>query len=217
MIEEMSRIERKKLAARTRILEAAEALFLREDGYDKTTVRDIAMQADVSTGAVYMHFPSKPDIMAAMLDRIALDYAKTFTSISSKKRNGLKKIEKYINHFFNLVQQPKFLAYIHYAERLKLKEICSTAAASIRKRGMDFYVLMRDAIEEGQKDGNIQKLDTPDIMAFVFLHVTRSFVREITMEKSLNESLHHFPNLSREKVLDLLKKMLIASIEKKNC
>jgi AcrR family transcriptional regulator len=213
-MEALSRVERKKLAARTRILEAAEELFLKEDGYSKTTIRDIAELADVSTGAVYMHFASKPDIMAVLLDQIIVDYSASFAHISEKKA-GIKQIEEYVGHFFNLIRQPKFLAYLHYIERLNPGEVSSDVAESIKERGKKFYFLMRDAIAAGQDDGSIQKLGSPGILAFIFLHVTRSFARDI-MEKSFNEPLSHFPELSLDGVIELLKKMLISSIEIKS-
>lgn len=45
-----------------RILEAALDLFRRE-GFDKTTMRDIAREADVATGAAYYYYPSKDAIV----------------------------------------------------------------------------------------------------------------------------------------------------------
>lgn len=210
----MSRVERKKLAAQNRILKAAEQLFLREDGYDKTTIRDIAELADVSTGAVYMHFSGKPDIMAVLLDRIIEDYVKTFANAGVKEKNGLRKVEVYIGHFFNLIRQPKFLAYIHYAQRLDPEEIRASMTKAMIEKHQRFYDLLRSALVEGQKDGSIQKFDSPEMMAFIFMCVTRGFVREITEEHSPDKYLCVSRDFSRDRALDLLKKMLISSIAK---
>jgi AcrR family transcriptional regulator len=155
--ETLTRVERKKIAARNRILEAAEKLFLRKDGYNKTTIRAIAEQADVSTGAVYMHFAGKIDIMAALLDHIIVDYTENFTKIYSEKKTALQKVEDYIWHFFNFIRQPKFMAYIHYIEKLDPEEFKSGMAETIRQRHERFYVLLRDTIAEGQKDGRDRK------------------------------------------------------------
>jgi AcrR family transcriptional regulator len=46
----------------TRILEAALALF-RQEGFDATTMRDIAARAGVATGAAYYYYPSKDAIV----------------------------------------------------------------------------------------------------------------------------------------------------------
>ena len=51
-----------------RILDAA-AHLIAHYGYDKTTVGDIAHEAGVSKGAVYLHWESKDDLFEALLAR----------------------------------------------------------------------------------------------------------------------------------------------------
>jgi TetR/AcrR family acrAB operon transcriptional repressor len=51
-----------------RVLEAAGRLFARW-GYDKTSVEDIAREAGISKGAVYLEFPNKDALLKAVLYR----------------------------------------------------------------------------------------------------------------------------------------------------
>jgi AcrR family transcriptional regulator len=53
---------------RKQILDAAEKLFLR-DGYEATAMAAVARRAGVANNAVYWYFPSKDDLLAAMLRR----------------------------------------------------------------------------------------------------------------------------------------------------
>jgi AcrR family transcriptional regulator len=53
---------------RTRLLDAAEDLFVRW-GFDKTSVDDIAKESGVSKGAVYLEFPGKEELLRAVLYR----------------------------------------------------------------------------------------------------------------------------------------------------
>jgi AcrR family transcriptional regulator len=53
---------------RKQILDAAEKLFLR-DGYEATAMAAIARCAGVANNAVYWYFPSKDDLVAAVLQR----------------------------------------------------------------------------------------------------------------------------------------------------
>ena len=55
---------------RERILDAALALF-REQGFDDTTMRDIAEKASVATGAAYYYFRSKEELVMAFYVRAA--------------------------------------------------------------------------------------------------------------------------------------------------
>ncbi len=51
---------------RQRILKAALDLFVAQ-GYERTTVEDVARRIRLTKGAVYWHFKSKPDLLAALV------------------------------------------------------------------------------------------------------------------------------------------------------
>lgn len=56
-----ARKEREKLEMRSLILHAAKELFL-ADGYDKTSIRNIAEKIEYSPGTIYQYFDDKDDI-----------------------------------------------------------------------------------------------------------------------------------------------------------
>lgn len=67
--------QRAKREARAhRILDAAAALVVRW-GYHKTTIDDIARQAGIAKGTIYLHWKTRDDLFAALLhrERLALD------------------------------------------------------------------------------------------------------------------------------------------------
>src|SRR5580658_9347079 len=55
-----------------KILDAALELF-RQEGFDTATMRDIAKNAGVATGAAYYYYPSKDAIVMAFYQRSALE------------------------------------------------------------------------------------------------------------------------------------------------
>jgi len=58
--------------ARSRIQQVALELFI-EEGYDKTSLREIAEKLGVTKAALYYHFPTKEDIVNSLIeDRIAV-------------------------------------------------------------------------------------------------------------------------------------------------
>ncbi|MFE6625262.1 TetR/AcrR family transcriptional regulator [Streptomyces sp. NPDC008086] len=65
--------ERKKIKTRTAIREATYAL-IKEQGYDATTIEQIAERAEVSPSTVFRYFPTKEDIVLTdELDPILLE------------------------------------------------------------------------------------------------------------------------------------------------
>lgn len=60
----------RKAATRERVIAAARELFIRQ-GYEETTVREIARHARVSVGSVFTSFATKAEILSqAMMERL---------------------------------------------------------------------------------------------------------------------------------------------------
>jgi AcrR family transcriptional regulator len=62
-------------AARQRLYETAISLMARQ-GYESTTLRDVAKTAGVSVGLLYRYFPSKRAIIITLYDELSADYAR---------------------------------------------------------------------------------------------------------------------------------------------
>ncbi len=61
-----------KIIRRRQILEAALATFA-DKGYDKTTMEDLRIAADVSKGTLYLYFATKEALFAAALETLFTD------------------------------------------------------------------------------------------------------------------------------------------------
>ena len=75
-----SRMTPKSIRTRQKILDAALLLFT-EKGYDKATMRQIAVQAAMAPGSIYHHFPTKEHIVQAFYDVIHEEHAQACVSI----------------------------------------------------------------------------------------------------------------------------------------
>ncbi|MEE8128573.1 MAG: helix-turn-helix domain-containing protein, partial [Nitrospinaceae bacterium] len=69
-----SRMTPKSIRTRQKILDAALLLFV-EKGYDKATMRQIALQANMAPGSIYHHFPTKEHIVQTFYDVIHEEHA----------------------------------------------------------------------------------------------------------------------------------------------
>jgi len=63
-----SRRERRRLEIRERIVETAFSLF-ETNGYEATTVTEIAERSDIAYGTLFQHFPSKLDLLRGVSGR----------------------------------------------------------------------------------------------------------------------------------------------------
>lgn len=67
---------------RTRILDAAEACFVRH-GFHRATMNDVAAEAGMSPGNLYRYFPSKDAIVAGLAERDRAAVAEDFSGIEA--------------------------------------------------------------------------------------------------------------------------------------
>ena len=81
-----SRMTPKSIRTRQKILDAALLLFV-EKGYDKATMRQIAVQANMAPGSIYHHFPTKEHIVQTFYDVIHEEHAQACVGIL---RNEIK-------------------------------------------------------------------------------------------------------------------------------
>lgn len=61
-------LSRRSAAKRRNVLDAAWELFAAH-GFDDTSMRDLAVKAGVSTATIYAHFPTKPDLLQALIEQ----------------------------------------------------------------------------------------------------------------------------------------------------
>jgi AcrR family transcriptional regulator len=71
-------------AARERLYSIAIRLIA-ERGYEATTLRDIAREANVSVGLLYRYFPSKQAVIIALYDELSAEFAKRAASMETGK------------------------------------------------------------------------------------------------------------------------------------
>lgn len=72
---------------RAQILDAARGLFV-EQGFDKTSLREVADEVGVTKAALYYHFRSKEDLLVALLEplnEVGLDFVDQLTGDDTER------------------------------------------------------------------------------------------------------------------------------------
>ena len=123
-----------------RILDAA-ALLISRFGYDKTTVSDIARQAGISKGAVYLHWASKEALFEALLWHEIQRYAGQWLAHFEDEPGDFSIMTMFKAMLRALHDNPFMLALMRRAALVPSKEVCQTVNHSSPSRKSPLYRL----------------------------------------------------------------------------
>jgi AcrR family transcriptional regulator len=85
------------LSTRAQIIDAARRLFVRQ-GFQHTSIREIAEQLGMTKTAVLYHFPTKADVLVAVAEPFLDDLAKAVESADSRQEVFESLIDVYLKH-----------------------------------------------------------------------------------------------------------------------
>lgn len=94
---------------RTQLIEGAIAALC-EFGYARTTTARIAARARVTTGALHHHFPTKEDLLIAVLDRLSADVAAQAGDVFAFTGGVAGDTERAIRRLWSVYGAPRYRA-----------------------------------------------------------------------------------------------------------
>lgn len=148
----MSVRKTQKEATRQRVLDAARELF-ETKGYDETTVREIAVRAQVSVGSVFTTFSSKGDIlsqvMADRLDGLYAELDKVLPHLRGSTADRLRSMFS-IHFAFETRRTKLFLAHIAAAYNWTLGPGTRPYGKTPRLKQ-----IIRDCLADGVAQGDV--------------------------------------------------------------
>jgi AcrR family transcriptional regulator len=130
----------KSEATRARILESALATF-RERGFEKSTMREIAVAAGVAVGAAYYYFDSKDAIVMAFYQRAQQEMAPSLDAILSKSKTLEARLRGLITYKFEYFAPNRALlgALSAHVDPTHALSPFSQETAAIREQDIAFF------------------------------------------------------------------------------
>lgn len=164
-VSERRRRERERRHAS--IVEAAERTFLRE-GFEASTMEQVATEAEVSKGTVYLYFESKHALMAAIGERWVGRLIDTLRPRLAAAPTGLDGVaavlEAYRNHFAGRPDHCRLaLGWINTGP--PPEEMCGESFEGHRDRVRELVGMVVETIERGRADGSIRAELNPHLLA----------------------------------------------------
>lgn len=156
---EPSRRERRKREVRDRIMEAAMARFIRQ-GFDETTVDQIAEDADVAQKTFFNYFPTKQELFRELAEQRIEELREILEEERDRAGSTRAKLEHCFVRLSELLEQRRRLARDLILEVLRARPPGSSGA-DISKLHAAFGALLRD----GQAAGEVRRDQPVEFLA----------------------------------------------------
>lgn len=155
-----TRSDRRKAATSAAIMTAAERHFL-DKGFHGTTIEDVATDADVATGSIYVHFGSKEGLYLALIER-ALHVEEGYLAVAfdTSKTPGEQLIaagDAYLRFYVEHPGYFRMLAFPYFDTRPKAK--VDPLAARVAQLAEAQITRLARAIGDAVEAGQIRKVD----------------------------------------------------------
>ncbi|MGD8651883.1 MAG: TetR/AcrR family transcriptional regulator [Desulfobacterales bacterium] len=135
------------------ILEAAVKVFARQ-GFHQSTVAQIAKEAGVADGTIYLYFKNKDDILVQFFSVRAKQVFESFREAVDAAENSTDKLRNLVRRHLAEFQRDKDGAVVYQVETHQNSRL---AEAQIREMSKMYRDLISEIIEQGQQEGAIRK------------------------------------------------------------
>lgn len=148
------------------ILKVAMQIFA-ECGYERASVDNIAIKANVAKGTIYYYFKSKEEIFSCLIDdgiEKLLDMLKSkIDSVTSPS----EKLKIFLENQFEYFAEYKNFCKVLFSEILINEKL---SASNIKKLRNTYLVYLQQIIEEGCISGEFKsELDVDTLVSMLFL------------------------------------------------
>lgn len=147
-----------------RIIDAATKIFAKK-GFFQAKVSDIAREAQVADGTIYLYFENKDDILISLFEEQMKVVLEDMRAQVLKEKDAIKKIEQFAIAHLKLIELNKDVAEIIQVE---LRQSSKFMKEYKNEQFMQYLNLIGDIIREGQEKGIFKKEIIPDIAKRAF-------------------------------------------------
>ena len=134
---------------RYRIINAATKVFAKK-GFFHAKVSDIAREADVADGTIYLYFENKDDILISLFEEQMKLVLENMLDEISREKDAVGKIEKFALTHLKLIERNKNMAEIIQVE---LRQSSKFMKEYKNEKFLQYLNLIGDIIKEGQAQG----------------------------------------------------------------
>ena len=143
-----------------KIIQAAVRVFA-EKGFYNSRVSEIAKEANVADGTIYLYFKNKDDILISLFEEEFGQIVENMRKELEKEKDVLRKIKRFAIAHLSIVSRQQHLGEVLGVE---VRQSSKFMKEYINKPFIEYLNLIRSIVIEGQESGLIGKDLTPGIM-----------------------------------------------------
>ncbi len=169
-----------------KIIQAAVKIFA-EKGFYNARVSEIAKEANVADGTIYLYFKNKDDILISLFEEEFGQIVENMRENLGKEKDPLKKIRQFAVHHMAIVAKLQNLAEVLGVE---VRQSSKFMKEYLNKPFIEYLNLIRIVIVEGQEMGLIRKDLTPGILKRAYFGALDEMARYFVLSTKRKHSLH---------------------------
>lgn len=147
------------------ILEKAAQLF-RKNGFNATSMRDLAENVGVEAASLYNHINSKAELLQEICFRIANKFTEHMDDVIMSKQPAIEKVEAVLR--FHIRQMIHNYEEVYVSDR-EWKHLTDPYLSNFKNQRRTHRQRIASIIEEGIRKGEIKKIDAPTAV-LILLH-----------------------------------------------
>ncbi|QTA81381.1 Transcriptional regulator, TetR family [Desulfonema limicola] len=136
-----------------RILEAAVSVFAKQ-GFYQTTISQIAREAGVADGTIYLYFKNKDDILVQFFTYKAKQVFAGFRKEVDKAGNAIDKLRNLVHRHLEEFQKDRNMAVVYQSLTHQHLDIVED---NIREMSKMYLDIVADIVERGQEEGAMRR------------------------------------------------------------
>ena len=147
-----------------KILHAAIKVFS-EKGFYNSRVSEIAKEAEVADGTIYLYFKNKDDILISLFEEEFGKFVQNMQVELRKEKDPLQKIKSFAITHLSLVTKHPHLGEVMGVE---VRQSTKFMKEYVNKPFIEYLNIIRSVVIEGQEKGLFRKDLTPGVMKRAF-------------------------------------------------
>ena len=161
------------------IINAAIKVFA-DKGFYNAKVADVAHQAGVADGTIYLYFRNKDDLLISLFETKMEEILLRFSALVNSKKDAEKKLRQFILLYFQMIEEDENLAEVFQVE---LRQSSKFLKDYHNQKFIDFLNLIGDILRQGQKDGHFKASISIHIMKLIIFGALDELARQWILTK----------------------------------